>query len=346
MSVDTRQHDRASGCASAAPRLSVCVIGRNEAPNLPALFASLEPLRARVPQLEVVFVDSASTDASVALARAACDVVVHMPVSPRSCAALNRHWGTRTCSGEFILYLDGDMQLEPAFVAALATLVEQGTPDGLVGDYTDVFPDGGTREKALGRRLRPGTASHFGGAVVLRRTAVITAGNWDAGLFAWEENELYTRLRAQGCRVDYVARPMVRHATPRIGRLGRLWGCVSPAAPGVGAKFYGFGQALAARRRAGTLVQFVRGFPEPFSVWAALALALAVLAMGRPWLAFGVLALAAAFVTWRRGPALFVVYALLPLQALAGYRRYDGAILEPAVVERVTRAGGSTSEAH
>lgn len=318
--------------------LSVCVIGRNEAANLPALFASLAPLRARFPRLEVVFVDSASSDASVDVARAACEVLVRMPPSPRSCAALNRHWGTRVCNGEYVLYLDGDMQLEPDFVEVLVALVEHGLPDGVVGAYTDVFPDGGTREMALGRRLRPGPASHFGGAVVLRRAAVLEAGNWDPGLFAWEENELYTRLRAHGRRVDYVAVPMVRHATPRVGRLTRLWGCVSPSAPGVGAKFYGFGQVLAARRRAGTLGPFMRGFPEPFVVWAGLVAALAALATGHVAVALGVLAVASVFVARRRGPALVVVYALLPLQALAGYRRYATAVVMPAAIERADGA--------
>ncbi|MEQ8661213.1 MAG: glycosyltransferase, partial [Gammaproteobacteria bacterium] len=215
---------------------------------MPALFASLAPLRARLAQLEVVFVDSASSDDSVAIARAACDCIVRMPADDRACAALNRYWGTQCCAGNYILYLDGDMQLEADFVAPLVALLEAAWPDGLVGDYTDVYDDGGERPKALGRRLRAGPTSHFGGAVVLRRAAVLAAGNWNPGLFAWEEIELYSRLRARGARVDYCAVPMVRHHTPRVTRSARLRGCLSPRVAGVGAKFYGFGQLLAARR--------------------------------------------------------------------------------------------------
>lgn len=316
--------------------LSVCVIGRNEAANLPALFASLAPLRRRLPGLELVFVDSASTDDSVAIARSFCDVIVRMPDAADACAALNRYWGTLACSGEYVLYLDGDMQLEAHFVTEVERLIDEGTVDGIVGDYTDVFPDGGIRAKALGRRLRPGPASHFGGAVVLRRATVLKVGNWNPRLFAWEENELYTRMVVHGHQVQYVARPMVRHLTARLGPMLRLWGCISPAVPGVGQKFYGFGQVLASRYRARTLWQFIRGFPEPFVVWAALALACGMVVAGLGWVGLMVLAFAGALVAVRRGPALFVVYGLLPLQALMGFRRQVSDVVEPDAVERAS----------
>lgn len=319
--------------------LSICVIGRNEAENLPALLESVAVQPSTLSH-ELVFVDSASQDGSVAVARGACDRLIRLPEHPLLCAALARHHGTLHCRGRWILYLDGDMTLEPGFVAEMVRVIAADSPDGLVGDYTDVYPDGGTREKALGRRLRPGPASHFGGAVLLRRQAVLAAGNWNPGLFAWEENELYTRLRASRARVDYVPVPMVRHHTPRVSRRDRLRGCVTPAAPGVGKKFHGFGQVIAARLRTGTLAGFIRGFPEPFVLWLALLLAAMALVSGALATAAVLLAAGCGFVAWRRGPALVIVYGLLPLQLVAGWRRHDPTVVAPAAIEPGRGPGG------
>lgn len=322
-----------NGAAVAAPALTTCVIGLNEAANLPRLLSSLQPLYHAYPGAQCLYVDSHSRDDSVRVAAGQCDLVVRLCATDNASASLARHHGTRHCRGRWILYLDGDMALEPGFVAEIARVITADAPDGLVGDYTDVYPDGGTREKALGRRLRPGPASHFGGAVLLRRQAVLDAGNWNPGLFAWEENELYSRLRAIGARVDYVPVPMVRHHTPRVSRRDRLRGCLTPAAPGVGKKFYGFGQVIAARLRAGTLAGFIRGFPEPFVLWLALLLAVVALVSGALAAALALLAAGAGFVAWRRGPALIIVYGLLPLQLVAGWRRYDPTVVAPSAVE-------------
>jgi len=317
----------------AVVELSICVIGRDEARNLPRLLASLPTADAVPGGIEILFVDSASVDDSVSLVRGSVDRLLRLPPHPGLCASLARHHGTRHCSGRWILYLDGDMELEPGFVEHIAGLFVADAPDGLVGDYTDVYEDGGTREKALGRRLRPGPALNFGGAVLLRRQAVLNAGNWDPGLFAWEENELYTRLRAIGARVDYVRVPMVRHHTPRVSRFAKLLGCLTPAAAGGGRKFYGFGQVLAARIRAGTLAGFVRGFPEPFVLWLAVLLAVVTGAAGSHALALLLLAGGASYVAWRRGPGLVLVFGLLPIQVVAGYRRYDPRVIEPLAIE-------------
>ncbi|MEQ8661496.1 MAG: hypothetical protein RLW62_11805, partial [Gammaproteobacteria bacterium] len=80
---------------------------------------------------------------------------------------------------------------------------------------------------------------------------------------------------------------------------------------------------------------FVRSFPEPFVVWGALLAALAALLAGSAAAAMLVLVVAALFVARRRGPALVIVFALLPIQALAGYRRHVTTLVTPAAVERV-----------
>jgi len=197
-----------------------------------------------------------------------------------------------------------------------------GGDAGLVGRCLHVGADGRVYRETPRTGMQDGAAPNFGGAVLLRTSAVQACGSWDAALFAFEELDLYARLKARGFRVRYVARPMVFHYAPRTSNWRKLRDNLIPSGSGLGRKFHGFGQLLAAHVRRGTLPVLIRAFPYPFVWWLGLLLFSIGIAGG----AFipGAIALAAAatFVAISRGAHSIVVYTLLLVQAAAGFGRY------------------------
>jgi glycosyltransferase involved in cell wall biosynthesis len=148
-------------------RLSVVVPARNEAQNLPALLAELQPVldAAALPFAEVVVVDDGSTDDTAALALAAGARVVRHAESLGNGAAVKR--GIREARGDWILLLDGDGQHPPAAVPAMLQLAERF--DMVVGSRGG---RGGRAHRNLANRVYSAFASY----VSNRRIPDLTSG--------------------------------------------------------------------------------------------------------------------------------------------------------------------------
>ena len=104
--------------------VSVVVIGRNEGTRLQRCLQSVRQSHWGDTRHELIYVDSRSSDDSVASAKAlGAQVIVLNDSSP--CAAKARNLGWWAARGEYVLFLDGDTELHPAFVSrALYTLAE------------------------------------------------------------------------------------------------------------------------------------------------------------------------------------------------------------------------------
>lgn len=98
--------------------LSVCVIARDEAHNLPGLMASLQGVAQ-----EVVVVDTGSADGTPDLARSLGAKVLHSPW--RDDFSLARNVALGAAKSPWILSMDADQQLDAACLPALATAVQR-----------------------------------------------------------------------------------------------------------------------------------------------------------------------------------------------------------------------------
>ena len=92
------------------------IIGKNEAKNLPNLYNSLKALEI---EKDIIYVDSASSDESVSISNKYCNKVIELEYSKQLCAAAGRNIGTKYARYEWVLYLDGDMELEDDFIEFL-----------------------------------------------------------------------------------------------------------------------------------------------------------------------------------------------------------------------------------
>ena len=324
------------------PLLTVCVIGRNEARNLTALSDSLKPLGDLPFQTETLFVDSASTDDSDAVAQRLFNKVFVLEASPRLCASAARNIGTIRASGKWILYLDGDMTLDRRFVDKLASLTKLDPGHhGLVGVITDSFPDGSSRQVRLDID-KTGVVRHFGGPVVLPREMVIRAGNWNPSVDSNEEIDLYTRLRPLGAIVFGFQVAMVTHRTERIPAWRLAVGNLIPGVQ-LGKKCYGFGQILVSRVLNGGVWNFIRWYPIPFVCWVTMMVAVATAAGFSARAAAVVIALGWGAATGIAGLNRMVMFNLQIAHVILGVWHYDSKYVPRIRVEfdSAAAAGGS-----
>jgi acetyltransferase-like isoleucine patch superfamily enzyme/GT2 family glycosyltransferase len=192
--------------------VSVVVIGRNEGERLARCLASVRAARWNGLAYELIYVDSRSSDDSVTRA-SAMGAQVRMLDDAAPCAAKARNVGWRLARGDFILFLDGDTELDADFVRhALATL-EDARLCAAWGHRRESRPEQSlyTRVLDLDWVYPTGRTLYFGGDVLIRRAALVAVGGFDPTLKAGEEPELCARLRADGWEIEHIDAPMTRH---------------------------------------------------------------------------------------------------------------------------------------
>jgi cellulose synthase/poly-beta-1,6-N-acetylglucosamine synthase-like glycosyltransferase len=197
------------------PRIAVVLIGRNEGERLRVCLESVLAMEYPRELLEVIYVDSASTDGSVGLARSmgVRTILLDGPTT----AARGRNAGWTTTDAEFVLFLDGDTVLAPGFVAsAIGHFNDSIYTDKIAGVY------GNRRESRTDESIynaifdldwnaEPGFSRFFGGDALVRREALVEVGGYNPALIAGEEPDLCRRLRGLGYRILHVNEPMTQH---------------------------------------------------------------------------------------------------------------------------------------
>ena len=197
---------------NATTTVSVVIIGRNEGQRLQRCIASVRQAHWGTLRHDIWYVDSRSTDDSLALAQAQGAQTRVLPDGPM-CAAKARNLGWSTASGEFILFLDGDTELHPDFVNHALAALDDSRLCAAWGHRRESNPQQSlyTRVLDLDWIYPPGISPYFGGDVLVRRSALAQVGGFDATLNAGEEPELCARLRAKGWKILHIDVAMTRH---------------------------------------------------------------------------------------------------------------------------------------
>ncbi len=197
---------------AAAPQVSVVVIGRNEGERLSRCLRSIRQAQWLATSYELIYVDSRSSDDSPARASIlGAQVLVLDDAKP--CAAKARNLGWRSAGGEFVLFLDGDTELHPAFVATALKTLQDPKLCAAWGHRRESRPEQSlyTRVLDLDWVYPSGRSLYFGGDVLVRRAALAQVDGFDPSLNAGEEPELCARLRAAGWEIEHVDAPMTQH---------------------------------------------------------------------------------------------------------------------------------------
>jgi glycosyltransferase involved in cell wall biosynthesis len=203
--------------------LSVVVIGRNEGSRLARCLESIAAMESTGCHIEVIYVDSGSTDGSVAIAER-CDAHVIRLQTSRTTAAMGRNAGWRAASGEIILFLDGDTILDPRFVVDTLPEFEDQAIAVVWGHRRELHPDRSIYNRVLDLDwiYAPGPSAFCGGDALFRRATLEAVGGFDETLIAGEEPELCRRILAQGQTILHVDRAMTLHDLA-ITRFSQYW---------------------------------------------------------------------------------------------------------------------------
>ena len=192
--------------------LSVVVIGRNEGERLRRCLDSVCSMKQPDSGIEVIYVDSGSTDGSVDLANnLGIKTICLRPARPS--AALGRNAGWRGGRGNYVLFLDGDTVLHPRFV--IDSLPEFSRPEIAVvwGHRRELYPQHSLYNRALDLDwiYRAGLTDYCGGDALFRRSVLEETGGFDETLIAGEEPELCRRIRERGFKILHIDRSMTGH---------------------------------------------------------------------------------------------------------------------------------------
>ena len=206
-------------------RVAFVVIGRNEGERLGQ---SLRTLRAVSDQ--VVYVDSGSTDGSVALARNLGAIAIELDDSAPHTAARGRNAGFReararypTC--EYVQFIDGDCILEPGWLESATDFLDSNSKAAVAcGRRIEAHPDESFYNRLIDEEWDTpiGRADYSGGDALVRASAFEQIGGFRPELKAGEEPEMTTRLRAEGWEIWRIDAPMTIHDA-RIHRFGQWW---------------------------------------------------------------------------------------------------------------------------
>lgn len=287
-------------------RWSIVVKAYNEAGKIGACLRSILAVTGPgtdFADVEVIVADSLSQDDTIAEAsRYPVRIVQMVQGSDRSCGA-GAQLGFQVATGDYLLLMDGDMELEPGFLpAAMAALRADERLAGVGGHVREMTLTLEFQQRMVrpDKNMKPGPVSHLGGGGLFRMAALRDVGYLaNRNLHSLEEFDLGVRLRAAGWRLARIDVDQVRHfghATPPYRLLVNRWRS---------RYFHGYGEFLRAH---------LRSDPR-LAIWKC-RLFLGVIAW---WLVLAGLSATALFAEWLG--ATEVAIGALPMAVLLARKR-------------------------
>jgi len=198
------------------PRVSVIMPARNAERWIGEALASA--LSQDDVQLEVVVVDDASSDRTVALAEQHGASVRCLRQATTHGAAVARNTAIAHARGDLLAFLDDDDRFLPGKLAQQVAFLDAHPDVGLVHTGWDFIDETGRRigtgwspvQGDVAHALLLGESIHPLSAVV-RRAPVVALGAFDETLPALEDWDLFLRLALRGMRWGRIAAPLCEY---------------------------------------------------------------------------------------------------------------------------------------
>jgi glycosyltransferase involved in cell wall biosynthesis len=201
--------------------LSIILISKNQAWNIARLIESVLRATSSIATREIVLVDSASTDETAQLAGSYPIGVLRLPPGPLTPAA-GRYIGYKRTQGEFVLFLDGDMELLQGWLEDALHAMRVAPQAGVMmsSQVINLLPPDADEKTPPPEKVCPSAPREVsyasfvaGGAALYRRSVLEHVGTFNPHLKSDEEPELCLRIRHAGYRVLLLDYPIVRHYT-------------------------------------------------------------------------------------------------------------------------------------
>lgn len=194
--------------------VGLVVIGRNEGERLRVCLTSVVGLVGNV-----LYVDSGSTDDSVAMARSIGVHVINLDMSVPFTAARARNEGWRALLTlapdlEFIQFVDGDCELISGWLGVASEFLSGNCGYAVVsGRLYERYPEASVYNRLCDIEWNApiGDSDACGGIAMMRVVALRCVEGFNPVLIAGEEPELCLRLRGAGWKIRRVASDMAFH---------------------------------------------------------------------------------------------------------------------------------------
>jgi glycosyltransferase involved in cell wall biosynthesis len=204
--------------------VSVVMICRNQEENIGRLIESVLQETDTLSSREIILVDSASTDQTIEIASRYPIRIIRLHPGQHLSSHAGRYIGYTNTTGEFVLFLDGDMSLYTGWLArALPIMREQPDVASITGLQIYLLPDQtpetltempepvrvGRKYKDLSDDLSE--VEHGGGPALYRRAVLEQVGPFNPYLSSHGEPELCLRIRHTGYRILRIESPIAYH---------------------------------------------------------------------------------------------------------------------------------------
>jgi glycosyltransferase involved in cell wall biosynthesis len=212
--------------SSIVTSFGVVVIGRNEGDRLKRCLESVQGLPNAV-----VYVDSGSTDDSLAIARACMATVVELDLHSPFTAARARNEGFQKLILEqpaldYVFFVDGDCEVVAGWLETAKQFLDQHSDVAVVsGLRRERFPDKSIYNLLIDIEWREypfGDVQICGGDALIRVSALQQVKGYRAELICGEEPEMCVRLRQAGWRIWRLNVLMALHDAAMY-RFGQWW---------------------------------------------------------------------------------------------------------------------------
>ncbi|MDR3640780.1 MAG: glycosyltransferase [Humidesulfovibrio sp.] len=198
-----------------SPQVSIVIPNHNYGRYLAGCLQSILHQNLETRTIEIIFVDDASSDGSLELARG---LLADMPLAGHRVLSLPRtgrpgpvrNAGLAEARGQALLTLDPDDELLPDFLPLCLEALAEGA-DVVYADY--LREEGGSRNAV---RLGAYHKLLLANQNILSPTALFRRGLWDKGArfrcaTMYEDWDFWIQLALQGARFSHVEEPLYRY---------------------------------------------------------------------------------------------------------------------------------------
>jgi glycosyltransferase involved in cell wall biosynthesis len=180
------------------PLVSIVVIGRNEENNLEATFRAIESIDYSREKLEIIYVDSNSTDRSVEIARKHA-AAVFVEDHPLSSAARGRNRGLVEARHGIVHFVDGDVTINASYLKKAVDILSNPAIHAVTGVICEKSRTGLSRiVSACWAAPKEGPVGFTATGGTYKRNALMQVDGYDERLTLGEESELGERFRCAG----------------------------------------------------------------------------------------------------------------------------------------------------
>lgn len=194
------------------PKIGVVVIGINVERHLQACLESVFASDYPTDFMEVVYVDSGSSDSTVPIARSFGRVRVIKLNDQHPTPGKGRNAGWKSLDTPFIQFLDADTVIHPKWLKTGVTRLRNNVR-AVCGQRQERYPATNWFHRIVNMEwdYEIGPCRYFGGDVLMARSVLEETDGFDEALVAGEDPELSYRIRQKGYVIQRLRYPMTEH---------------------------------------------------------------------------------------------------------------------------------------